>query len=461
MSNYIYKKQSPFKKYLAIIIVLILVGAGVYVYFSPLFEKNPPKISFENQEYWNLKSPLKVTLYDDSGLAHYKISSIIDNQETVLDTKIVSQSQNSITLDVLPPVLNAIDKKSQIKIKIEAYDISKWNFMQGNQVQQEYLIRIDTVKPEAKVIANTYAIRRGGSAVAVVYVKDANLKEAYISFSEAQKFKLIPFHKEDYYAAIIGWDVNIEEFNKVYLVAIDKANNSVKVKIPYYIRELENKESTLNISDSFINNASKVVLQNMDIDIPQDQAEAFVKVNRDIRKRNVDFLRDLGLNKTDETMVEDFKIKPFKKLPGSIKLGGFADKRDYVYDGKKIDQAWHLGIDWASIKHADIYTSNSGKVIFNDYLGIYGNAIVIDHGLGLCSLYAHTSGNDVSVDQEIKAGEKIAKTGATGAVFGDHLHFGMLAQGVEVNPKEWMDEAWIQTRITAILDEAKKTIDRK
>lgn len=294
-----------------------------------------------------------------------------------------------------------------------------------------------------------------------MYVKDENLSEAYISFSEKQKFKLIPFYKENYYAAIIGWDVQIEEFDKVYLIAKDKANNSVKVKIPYYIRELKNKESTLNISDNFIDNASKIVLQNMNLDVPQDQVNAFVKVNKDIRIQNVDFLRKLGLDQTDQSLVENFKIKPFMRLPGSIQLGNFADKRTYTYEGEKIDEAWHLGVDWASVKHADVFSSNSGKVIYNDYLGIYGNAIIIDHGLGLCSLYAHTSASNVEVGQEVKAGQKIAKTGATGAVFGDHLHFGILVQGLEVNPIEWMEDAWIKTRITDILEEAKKTIDRQ
>lgn len=461
MSNYIYKKQSPLKKYIGIVIALIIIGAGVYVYLSPVFEKNPPKISFENQEYWNLKNPLKVTLSDDSGFAHYKISSIIDGQEVALDTKITSQSEKTVSLDVLPPVLTAMNNRNEMQIKIEAVDTSKWNFMQGNQVSKTYQIKIDTQKPQARVIANTYAIRRGGSAVAVVYVKDKNLSKAYISFSGQQEFKLIPFYKENYYAAIIGWDVNIEEFNKVYLIAKDKANNSVKVKIPYYIRELKNKESTLNISDNFINNASKVVLQNMNLDTPQNTVEAFVKVNRDIRKENVDFLRKLGLNETSNEPVYDFNIKPFKRLPGSMRVGDFADKRTYKYNGQIVDTAWHLGIDWASIKHADIFSSNAGTVIFNDYLGIYGNAIIIDHGLGLCTLYAHTSDSSVEVGQEVKAGQQIAKTGATGAVFGDHLHFGMLVQGLEVHPIEWMEDSWIKTRITDILDEAKKTIDRQ
>lgn len=161
MSNYIYRKQSPLKKYIGAVIAFILIGAGVYVYFSPIFEKNAPQISFENQEYWNLKNPLKITLNDDSGFAYYKVSYIIDNQEIALDAKVVSQSQNAISLDVMAPTLNAIDKKNELQIKVDVVDTSKWNFMQGNQATEVFKLKIDTLKPQARVIANTYAIRRG------------------------------------------------------------------------------------------------------------------------------------------------------------------------------------------------------------------------------------------------------------------------------------------------------------
>jgi len=120
-----------------------------------------------------------------------------------------------------------------------------------------------------------------------------------------------------------------------------------------------------------------------------------------------------------------------------------------------------LGMDWASVKHAPIKTTNDGKVIFNDYLGIYGNTIIIDHKLGLQTLYAHTSKSNVTVGQRVSANSIIANTGSTGAVFGDHLHFGVLVQGIEVNPLEWMDRNWIRTRITDVLNEAKKVINSK
>ena len=158
-------------------------------------------------------------------------------------------------------------------------------------------------------------------------------------------------------------------------------------------------------------------------------------------------------------MADNFKVNRFKRLRGSKTVANYGERRHYYLNDKKINEAWHLGIDWASVKKATIRTSNSGNVIFKDYLGLYGNTIIVDHGLGLNSLYAHTSTQSVTVGDEVKANKKIANTGATGAVFGDHLHFGILIQGVEVNPIEWMDSNWIKTRIDDILASGKKQID--
>ena len=100
-------------------------------------------------------------------------------------------------------------------------------------------------------------------------------------------------------------------------------------------------------------------------------------------------------------------------------------------------------------------------MIFNDYLGIYGNTLIIDHKYGVSTLYAHTSRFNVALNDEVKAGDYIANTGSTGAVFGDHLHFGVLVQGIEVNPQEWLSKYWVRENITKIIDNSMKVIKSK
>lgn len=96
--------------------------------------------------------------------------------------------------------------------------------------------------------------------------------------------------------------------------------------------------------------------------------------------------------------------------------------------------------------------SNSGVVVFTGDLGIYGNTVVIDHGMGLMSLYGHLSEVGVKEGQYVKKGEVIGKTGKTGLALGDHLHFGILVQGYEVNPLQWLDSKWIRDNILSVLE---------
>ncbi|MCI5142097.1 MAG: M23 family metallopeptidase, partial [Candidatus Electrothrix sp. ATG1] len=141
----------------------------------------------------------------------------------------------------------------------------------------------------------------------------------------------------------------------------------------------------------------------------------------------------------------------FLRMAGAGKAS-FADQRTYYYQGKSIDQQTHLGVDIASTKHVDIEAANKGRVIFADYLGIYGNMVMIDHGQGLTSLYSHLSRIVVEPGQLVEKKEVIGKSGTTGMAGGDHLHFSMLVHGIFVNPKEWWDQHWIDVNINNIIE---------
>ncbi len=84
-------------------------------------------------------------------------------------------------------------------------------------------------------------------------------------------------------------------------------------------------------------------------------------------------------------------------------------------------------------------------------MGIYGQCIIIDHGLGLQTLYAHLSSMAVEVGDVVERGQIIGRTGATGLAGGDHLHYGIIVGGVPVNPIEWWDKNWVRNNITSKL----------
>jgi len=169
----------------------------------------------------------------------------------------------------------------------------------------------------------------------------------------------------------------------------------------------------------------------------------FLKINGELRRKNNQTLMDLRL-KSDEKFLW---TQSFLQLANSQVESEFADVRSYIYQGKKVDRQVHLGFDLAVSAHTPVVAANDGKVVWAAPLGIYGNCIVVDHGYGLQSIYGHLSELGVKEGDMVKRGQTMGKSGSTGLAAGDHLHFSMQIDGVQVNPVEWWDEHWIKDHI--------------
>src|SRR5437879_7107469 len=126
----------------------------------------------------------------------------------------------------------------------------------------------------------------------------------------------------------------------------------------------------------------------------------------------------------------------------------------YVLDVLAVDTQVHDGYDLASTKQSPVPAANAGVVAFAGPLTIYGNAVILDHGLGLQTLYAHLSSIEVKVGDRVTKGQEMGSTGATALAIGDHLHFGVLVSGVSVTPLEWWDAKGIRDRVNRPLKDA-------
>ena len=443
-------------KKLWILLLLIIAGGAGFVYFSPMFEKNPPKIEVKTTGYTNMKNPIEIKLKDESGIKSYSVVLVGNNRADVIAESNGEDLGKEVTLKVkLPKNL----KDYQVKLVITAVDKSKWHFFAGNEAKKTVTLEVDKLAPDAQVVNNSYAIGKGGSAAAVVQVRDKNLKDAYILVNGKYKFKLTPFYKEGYYVALVAWPITEEDFD-ANLVAEDYAGNIVREHIPYYwkTRGIYNpKNVKIRISDKFINQIATRVLDRMGMDIPNDPVEIFKTVNEKVRKINEAKIHEIT-SPVYEEKVNSFYIRRFKPLPGSAKRADFGEIRHYIYNGKEISRAIHKGVDLAKVKRSPIYANNPGRVVASEYIGIYGNTLIIYHGLGLYTLYGHTSEFKVKKGDSVRKGTVIARTGATGAVFGDHLHFGVYVQGYPVQPLEWMDPRWIKTNIVDVINGSKRMI---
>ena len=227
------------------------------------------------------------------------------------------------------------------------------------------------------------------------------------------------------------------------LEAVDEAGNRSKAGFYHYIKKKAFRRDTIRISDNFL--ASKLpefetLLEGHTQQSPIDQ---FLYINREIRRENKQAIDRVTANCEKKMHWKGV----FQRLPGSATRSRFADNRTYTYKGKTIDHQVHLGQDLASNARSAIPAANSGSVVFAEYLGIYGNTVILDHGFGLFSLYAHLSWMNVETGQFVSRGEIIGRTGKTGLAGGDHLHFSMIVHDTFVTPLEWWDASWINNNI--------------
>jgi len=310
-------------------------------------------------------------------------------------------------------------------------------------------------------LSNSYSITKGGSALVVFQVKDRALKSFSVE-AAGKTFKAQPYKKEGYYATLIAWPFNVDHF-VANIKAEDMAGNKRVTNIPLYLLNKKYKTSWIKATDKFIDGKiSDLIDTEPKYSTIENRLEKLRTINETMRLDNEKVIHELSKNVSDE-MIDSWKIKKFYPLKNAAKVASFGDERHYYYGNKEneVSHSYHVGLDMASTKMAKIVSSNAGTVVYDEYNGIYGNMPMIDHGLGLYTLYGHCSNILVQKGDRVAAGSVIAQTGKSGLALGDHLHFGVLVQGVEVRPEEWMDKKWIREKIDNVFKEADKIIDSK
>jgi murein DD-endopeptidase MepM/ murein hydrolase activator NlpD len=345
-------------------------------------------------------------------------------------------------------------------MKITVVDQSLWNTLKGNQSEKVIDIKVDTRRPTINILANSYSITQGGTALVIFFAEDDNLEKLYVE-AGGNHFKVQPYKQEGYYATLVAWPFNQQEF-EANVVARDEAGNQRKTKVPFYLKNYNYKVSWIQARDSFIDGKiTDLASTSSDDEEVSSRLDKLRAVNETMRLKNEDKIHTLSKEVSDE-MLSKWKIVKFYPLKNSAKVASYGDERHYYYGDKsnEVSHSNHVGIDLASTKMAVIRSSNPGKVVYAGFNGIYGNMPMIDHGFGLYTLYGHCSQLLVEEGEYVKKGQAIAKTGVSGLALGDHLHFGVLVQGIEVRPVEWFDTSWIKKNIDNIFAEADKIIEK-
>jgi len=450
-----------------ILMVALLIWGTFHLFNSNMFEAEPPQIVIDKFKYWNFKKPINLVITDNNAIKSYKIT--MDNGDGELfeyaNVKFDESNVTLVDINITMPKNKRLTA-SYTTIFVTTTDYSDWNFFNGNSAKIKETFTVDKLRPTISIIASSYGIRRGGAAVIIFKVDDKqfdSIEDIHIETSTGRKFIPQPFYNDSqkYFISLVAWPITDISFRGM-VVAKDKAGNFSQSVINLYLKEKRYKVSNIVLKKNFLTGKiSSLASEHEKAAYTDSLSDYFKIVNEDIRGINEKLLFDLT-SKVDKTrIITDFKVIPFVPLKGATSVASFGDHRKYYYEDEFVSEAYHMGLDMASVKMAPIISSNKGEIVYNSDNGVYGTMPAISHGLGLYTIYGHCSSTRIQKGDIIDKGHILGNTGKTGLALGDHIHFGVYVQGIPVRPEEWMDRKWIKVNITDIIASAKKLIERQ
>lgn len=326
-------------------------------------------------------------------------------------------------------------------LQIAASDWSWRNGLGGNQGELVIPIEVDRKKPRIHVLTGLTYVTRGGAGAVSYTISEASVRDGV---AVGDTFYRGYPHPDDADRRIAIYAVPTDAPAKptIQVVAEDAAGNVGHGRWSVVVKDRVLPEASVTLPESFLELTVRDLAEASGIDTA-DLRTAFARINTELRKANEEQIR----RATAATATTPLWQGSFEQLSNSQVTSRFAEQRTYFVGGQKNSEAVHFGYDLASTSSAPITAANAGRVVHADDLGIYGNCVLVDHGIGVATLYGHLSRIDVAVGDEIAKGEILGLSGATGLAGGDHLHFAILVGVTYVDPLEWWDPTWVRTHI--------------
>jgi len=434
-----------------IVVVLFLVSASIWFLVKKLESHAPVVIQNQKIEFLNKKRILDFRVEDlETGLQSISVVIVQNKFQKEIYTEEFKGNlllgkgdihYKDVSIDFDPVEMKL--KEGSVALIIKVNDYSWRNRFTGNVTSFKEVFTIDRTPPSLTCLSTQHYINRGGTGLVVYQTTDDSVKNG-VSIGDIffSGFPVAASTSENVYIAYFAVPYNKKE-PRIELLSQDKAGNESRAGFYYSIREKTFRRDSLTISDRFLQRKMPQFFSFDESLQGKPLVESFLKINNQLRKENNQRILEICRHSAPEALWKG----RFLRLPNAKTSALFADLRTYLYKGKKIDQQVHLGIDLASIAHAQVPAGNNGIVIFAGELGIYGRTVIIDHGQNIFSMYSHLSTFNVTQDQKINKGDIIGTSGDSGLAGGDHLHFGMLVGEVFVNPIEWWDKHWIDDNI--------------
>lgn len=458
MFNHTKSSKAGFSRIALTLSLPFIIIAIAYVVYKLFFIPDPVLSGIEAFE---LLPADKTVIFKGENLNSLDISIFQDGKLVNLLQDKPEVAEKTYKLQIRPKELKLNDGAAVIIITAKAGILK--------EAKYEFKTFIDTDPPVIEIIKAPNHIYQGSGGFALLRAKGADsvfvrqgdknfrafeyLPETDLYSDSFQEFGAGPeMAQKGYrksaaktYTVFFPATHDIADKNIFYAIATDKAGNQTVKALRTKTRTKGHTTSSIQLDDSFINTVVSPLLNETAI---SDVEEAFRKINEEWRKNNNEKILEIAQNTAPEILWEG----RFLQMRNSKVMATYGDRRTYIYNDKEIGKSIHLGYDLASFANAPIEAANSGIVKFAGDLGIYGNTIIIDHGLGLMSLYGHLSMLLANEGQTVAKGDIIAKTGSSGFAGGDHLHFGILIHGYAVSPLYWWDRNWVKINIFDRLD---------
>jgi len=431
------------KKLLIVFMIIAAIGGGWW-FFTTSCEGERPAIKFKQDiSTIGRQKVFDITFMDQKmGLRNTVVTINQDNKTRVLSSIKYPQKgtkEKSLSFVIDPLSLKLHDGAATLNISAVDYSLRK------NKTSITKHVNIDLMPPQIYLLNPMNYINPGGTCVTLYRISEP------VSTTGIQ----VENHFSPGYpitlsgnACIIAYfAIPMQARNgqiNIRVIARDQAGNESSSNLPCLIREKKFRSDRMDLSENFLQQKMpEFQLQNPNLR-GKTSLETFIYVNGLMRNDN---------DKAIETICQ--KTNPrqlwegtFLRMKNASPMALFGDRRTYLYQGKTVGESIHLGVDLASTMHAPVEAANHGIVAFAGFIGIYGNTILIDHGLGLFTHYGHLGTINVRKEQQVKKGDVIGYTGSSGLAGGDHLHFGCVVGGQFVNPQEWWDAHWITDNIS-------------
>jgi murein DD-endopeptidase MepM/ murein hydrolase activator NlpD len=450
------------KRVLRLLLGVVAAGALVLGALVTLRVAPPAQLTLEPEaQALGRRSPVKVRAEGSGrGLTAVRLELVQDGRAVVLDEK---------RFPARPPWAFWGPRTERVELRTDAGSETVPTLHSGeavlravadragtwlrhpDAVVREVKLPVRLTPPTLALLSAHHYVTQGGSEAVVYRVGPTSVRDGVQAGDWFfPGFPLPGGGKEDRFA-FFAIPYDLPEGRSARLVAEDDVSNRAEIAVVDRFTPRPFARDRIDLDDAFLQTVVAEILSH----IPEQKdrgnlLDTYLDINRELRAANAKALRDLGGRSAPHFLWK----QAFVPLPGAKVMSAFADRRTYVYQGREVDQQYHLGFDLAATRSVPVPAANDGVAVLARYFGIYGNAVVLDHGYGLMTLYGHLSSLDVAEGTEVKRGATIGRTGATGLAAGDHLHFTTLLAGLPVNPIEWWDDHWVRDRIASKLGPA-------